>query len=572
MIPGKKDTFDELVKSLADTERREMLNRLADVTEVETAISNAVPESENFFDIKANAKEKKVQLSDESLLVRLWFKILAFFSSSTPDEKYHDYLVMDLGKRIERKFGTYISIQRRMYTDAMYQDLSFLNTARNFFIPLMAEYEKQRGDFYILLSSLIAPESYKNISAALDPFTESYEEEDIPKDIRSSFLKKMEKAFTEFSADEKNKMYQAAQAAQWLSSFCSLQLDRLVLQFSDMTGKGQMCLLDAVVDDLKKLASVLSSALKIPMLLVEALYIFSEQDKIQDSSFSLDQECAKFVKVAVNYLLGITSFKSRIPVADFVRFSCGDILWEPDIERQGEDWFNLFKSAWKKRFEKRLGEWIKLHDKFILKKKALVFLGCTEAPSLEFTPWDAVWFPMKFRREPVFLFLKAFFSSVYPRQISKNLKIILVEGDFYKRENLVEFTDAFNVLEHQKQDISDFEHRLSPKGDLGEGFALALTEKIGTHNGKSRLEHLMANVESETEVFYTRVLSAFQSMDAILGGILDVSRGGPYETLINMAAIQGKQNETFRKDLSAVRFKIQEGIEILSSLEKSISE
>lgn len=571
MISEKTDTFDELVKSLDATERRDMLSRLAEITEVETSVSFPVSESETFFDGKSSLSEKKVQLSAEPLLVRLWFKILAFFSSSTADEKYHDYLVMDLGRKLERKFGTYISVQRRMYTDAMYHDLSFLNSARNFFIPLIAEYEKQMGDFYILLSSLIAPESYKNISASLDPFTESCEKE-VPKDFRSSFLKKMEKALSDFSADEKSGMYQAAQAARWISSFCSLPLDRLVLQFSDMTGKGQMCLLDVVTDDLKKLASVLFSAMRVPVLLVEALYIFSEQDKIQDESFDFDQECAKFVKMAANYLVGITSFKSRIPVADFVRFSCGDILWEPDVERHGEDWFNLFKIAWKKRLEKRLAEWMKLHDKFILKKRAFAFLDCPEEPVMEFTPWDAVWFPMKFRREPVFLFLKSFFSSVYQKHISKILKIILVEGDFYKRENLVEFTDSFNVLEHQKQDIADFEQRLSPKGDLGEGFALALSEKIGTHAGKNRLEHLMANIESETEMLCSKVLSAFQSMDTILGGILDVSRGGPYETLINMAAIQGKQNETFRKDLAAVRFKIQEGIEILSLLEKSINE
>lgn len=571
MLTEKKDTFDELVKSLAVTERREMLNRLADVTEVETAISSATPEAESFFNAKASEKEKKIRLSDEALIVRVWFKIMAFFSSSTADEKYQEYLVADLGKKLDRKFSPYISVQRRMYTDSMYQDLVFLNTARNFFVPLIIEYEKQRGDFYILLSSLVAPESYKNISAVLDPFTESYER-DISKDVRSSFLKKMEKSFSDFSSEEKNKMYQAAQAAHWLSTFASLPLEHLILRFSDMTGKGQMCLLDTATDDLKKLASVFASALNIPVLLLEAFYIFSEQDKIQDESFSFDQECTKFVKVAVNYLLGITSFRTRIPVVDFVRFSIADILWEPDIDRKGEDWFSLFKTAWKMRFEKKLAEWMKLHDNFILKKRALAFLGCAEMPSLEFTPWDAVWFPMKFHREPVFLFLKAFFSTVYPKQISKILKLILVEGDFYKRENLVEFTDAFNVLEHQRQDIADFEQRLSPKGDLGEGFALALKEKVGTYNGKNRLEHLMANVESEAEVFYSKTLSAFQSMDAILGGILDVSRGGPYETLINMAAIQGKQNDIFRKDLSSVRFKIQDAIDILSSLKKTVGE
>ncbi|MBO8451215.1 MAG: hypothetical protein IAA96_08955 [Spirochaetes bacterium] len=572
MMAGKKDTFDELVKSLAVTERREMLDRLADLTEVESAIAEAVPDSSGkVLETVSAEKAKKIRLSDETFFIRRWFRIRAFFSSSSAEDKYNEFLVAELGRKLDKKYGTYVSIARRMYTDSMYQDFVFLETTRAFFLGYLNEYEKRQGDFYILLSTLIAPQSARAISTALDPFSESYEQ-DVQRDVRSSFLRKMDAAFGEFSADERARMYQAAQAAQWLLSFSALPLGKMIAQFSDMTGKGQVCLMDTLSEDFKKLASVLASAVKIPVRLLEALYIFSEQEQVQGESFSFDQECTKFVKLAVSYLSGINSFRGRIPVSDFVRFSCRDILWEPLPERQGEDWFKLFKNAWKLRFEKRFSEWMKLHDRYMLKKRALSFLGCAELPSLEFIPWEASWVPLKFRREVVFLFLKAFFSGVYPKQMSKVLKVILVEGDFYRRENLVEFTDAFNVLEHQKQDIADFEQRLSPKGDLGEGFSLALTEKMGTHNGKTRLEHLMMTVESEADVFYTKTLSALQSMDSVIGGILDINRGGPYETLANLSVLQGIQNDTFRSDLSSVRAKIQEAIDILTVLSSGLAE
>ena len=82
----------------------------------------------------------------------------------------------------------------------------------------------------------------------------------------------------------------------------------------------------------------------------------------------------------------------------------------------------------------------------------------------------------------------------------------------------------------------------------------------------------MMTVESEADVFYTKTLSALQSMDSVIGGILDINRGGPYETLANLSVLQGIQNDTFRSDLSSVRAKIQEAIDILTVLSSGLAE
>ena len=167
MMAGKKDTFDELVKSLAVTERREMLDRLADLTEVESAIAEAVPDSSGkVLETVSAEKAKKIRLSDETFFIRLWFRILAFFSSSSAEDKYNEFLVAELGRKLDKKYGTYVSIARRMYTDSMYQDFVFLETTRAFFLGYLNEYEKRQGDFYILLSTLIAPQSARAISTA----------------------------------------------------------------------------------------------------------------------------------------------------------------------------------------------------------------------------------------------------------------------------------------------------------------------------------------------------------------------------------------------------------------------
>ena len=149
------------------------------------------------------------------------------------------------------------------------------------------------------------------------------------------------------------------------------------------------------------------------------------------------------------------------------------------------------------------------------------------------------------------------------------LKILLIDGEFYRRENLAEYTDAFSVLEHQSQ-----AHRLSsssasrPQGDIGEGFAFVLNEKMATLKGKARLENLMLTVDSDAEMMINKLQSAFHSMDLDFGRSSSMSSAAvAYETLVNMASIQGKFNEQYRKELSMVRRVIREAQAVLVEAE-----
>lgn len=204
----------------------------------------------------------------------------------------------------------------------------------------------------------------------------------------------------------------------------------------------------------------------------------------------------------------------------------------------------------------------------MLEKRMLAMLGLPELPSIDNRPWEGMWLPLTLRRELAVCFLKGVFQKLYPTILMRPLKILLIEADFYRRENLVEFTDAFSTLEHQQQVLDDFETRLSPKGDLGEGFILVQREKTATVKGKARLENLMLTTDAEAEMIVGKVLSAMRSMDAIIDGILNVIRGGPYETLVNLASIQGKQNEKFRKELGSVRHRMQDIVSILEEIKQ----
>jgi len=89
-------------------------------------------------------------------------------------------------------------------------------------------------------------------------------------------------------------------------------------------------------------------------------------------------------------------------------------------------------------------------------------------------------------------------------------------------------------------------------------------DKIATIAGKTRLENLMLTVNSEVEQIIALSLSAFRSVESILGGIIDGRRGGPYETLLNLSTIQGNKNEQYRKELTGVLQMVRTACAILS--------
>jgi len=512
--------------------------------------------------IDETGKSSEKKLTEEPFIVRLWFNLLAFFSSSSPTRLYSGYLVASLGRDLSHQYGKYFDFHRRLYTEPMFQTLVRLKRTQLFFDALLAAYENDKGGFLIILGSFLMKRTSESINA-VDPFSVPYDQS-LNKDVRSLLLREMDASFLSAPEDERSKMYQAAQSIEWIREFCAIPLERMLLRFGPMEDMAQGCLLDSIKEEMQILVGVFSAARKVPVLLLEALFLFTKQSEMLDGKFDIEGECKKFVETAAVHLGVIREVKSSVPLVDFVRYTLNDVAWQPVEHELGEDWFVLFKNAWKRRFDEKWAEWNQLHRRSMLEKSIVDYLGGAQLPLIQYHPWNGLWMPLAFRHELSIQFLKGLFSVVYPSFIMKPLKILLIEGDFYRRENLVEYTDAFSALEHQQQVIEAFETRLSEKGDFGEGFMIIQKERMASIKGKARLENLMLSVELEADAIVNGVLSAFRSVELILGGVLGGVKGGAYETLSNMASIQGKFNERYRKELQYVRQLIQSAVGILA--------
>jgi hypothetical protein len=558
------NTFDHLVITLESEQRKEMLRKLADASEVQDELMRSTVENSSIVERTIIYRDKKLQ--EEPFFVRLWFAIVSFFTSTSREHLYDSWLVKRLGKNLAVRFADLIDPPQGVFREKLYQELETLKKCRDFFSELLLSYENNRGGFYLVLSSLLMPKTGELLKNMTDPFLLPVDQE-IKKDARHSFFRELESIFLAIPEEERSRMYLAVQAIEWLRRFCEIPFGQMLSRFNVVPGFKTTCAIDSLEQEMKRLASVLETPKKIPVLSLESLFMFARQNEMDAGDFDLEKECSAFVPVATGHLSAIRQFRKSVPVADFVRLSTRNVMWEPDSPEKLDDWFPVFRDTWKQRFDEKWENWNRLHRRAMLEKNACFFLGVDSMPALSWHPWEGLWLKVSLRREFSLLFLRHFFNYVYPSLLAKPLKILLIEGDFYRRENLLEFTESFGILERQRQQLELFEARFSPGGDIGEGFAIVHAEKGATIKGKARIENLVMTMDAESELLIGHTQEAFHSLDKILGGILGVVRGAAYETLVNMASIQGKMNERFRKELEVVRSHLKGAMEILSEAE-----
>jgi len=557
-------TFDQLVKSLSKEETQSLLESIQN--SIEEFRSEAQPEEKDSLSEKI-IEHQQAGISSEPFLIRLWLSIRSFLRSIPLKVIYNEELLKRMAKNLKRSAGAYININQNIYTGVFYTELKNLRKTQLFFTSLLSAYDSGKGSFYMLVSSFVAPATYEKLMKETNPFSIKIGSE-VSSNIRTGFLRKIDSVFSNLTDDEKSEMSLCAQAIEWMKSFCSLALDRTLLRFNVISDSNATCQALTIQPEMEVLSSILYSKKNIPHNLLQALFLMHAQETIIDDDNRMVKEADEFIKDAIEALGAIRIFLKQVPLLDITRYIKKDINWMPYKLTGGEDWFIYFKQAWYERFNQKWSTWSYEQKRFNIKVQMINLLKVGDLESMKFCPWRNLWVECKFKKELPFLFLKTFFYSFYSEKLSGTLKTILVEGNFYRHENLNEYTTSYNVLEHRKGEFEKFENRLSPTGDIGSTFAKIRAEKTATLKNKNQIEGLMHTIEAEAKQLITSSIEALKSVEMILTGILGGGKTSTYATITNWALIAGVNNGHFREEVAAAKEQIHTGINLLSLAEK----
>ena len=557
-------TFDKLVDSLSTEEAQTMLAHIAENMKMSEDIQT---DSTTEPLLTETQLKKSIQINDEPFFIRLWLRLKSFFKSLPVETVYEEELIWRLGKDLQHNYKQYINIKTNVFTNDFYELLRELRKTQLFFTSLLAAYDTAKGNFYLLVSSFVAPDVYLKLMYNTDPFS-CVSNSQVNTNLRSDLLKKIDESFSLMTADYKAGMYQAASAIEWMRCFCELPIDKAVLRFTVNPATDHSCSVYLLSAEIGMLASVLSTTKPIPDVVLQALFLLSKQDKLNDKTVNMNQESVTFIAQASHALEAIKEFSVKIPILILARYTLKSLHWEPQRLEGGEDWFQLFKVAWKKRFSERWKLWSSEQKRVQLNHEMLELLKIDRIPPLMYRPWEDTWLVLRFKREFAFNFLSAVFSKLYPSFIQPILKTLLMEGNFYRRENLAEYTNAFTVLEKQQSCISTFETRLSPEGEIGAAFIQLKEKTIASLKSKNSLEALMKNIETEAKQIIVSSQNAFKILTALLNGFIDGNKNNVYAPLLNWLIIQGNDNAEFRRRVEDVKNLLQKITTILIETDK----
>ncbi len=558
--------FETLVLDLSPGERTALLDRLQQSFTVSTEpLYHRAPVAEQRIDYNAAYREL-------GFFKRIVITIQSWFGKKSKEDIVKERFLKAIIKTIETTGLGLIEPRRRVLQEAFYRELSTLRVAARYFYDLLDRtLEKNRASFFAFLASLEFESIHEELSTETDPYiTATRNPLATDADIKLAVNAALESAISKIGEDQRRAMYKDVKNLHVLKKLSSFLFDRFLGAFqTNTTGLKELSLYSAA-DQLAELAAILSSLDQPPsMRLMEAIIGFSLNEDIGREGFKLEEAAGKELAGAEKALAAIRGFNARVPLEHILKVSFEDPNWQCASTGGGEDWFAIFKSYWRDRVdhrfqrfaaERRIAQLETDIQALVGKDTPTWFMYLSEAGN-DKTP------PVRFARS--LRFLEAFYHQTFLADINRSLKVVLLEGEFYKRDNRLEFTDAYNEMLQIGDALKKLDARLSMDGELGSAYIQARTELSSMQIKKRKVESTIKAAETESESILARSNDAIGRMHEILKAILTREARGRYDSLSNLAQIEGKANKEFQKGLESTMYKLEKAHYLLGELMKS---
>jgi len=563
------ELFDGLVAELSDEERGFLLER----------IKSSMPVSPEPLFPAQGAQDGSVaasaRIEELGLILRLVLFLRGLFSGKSKEEILREDELKEIGRKVELHYPGLIDRRRGLILGPVAEAMRGLrDSSRFFYDALDRSVERDKGAFYAFLASLELPDTHERLLSEADPATiaavMTEARGDFQElDVRSAVMAAYDAIFTDLSEKGRRAMYQDLRSVLFLKRLSGFLFDRLIGTFREGAGsamQGGASFFDAR-ELLLDLGDILFSMSEPPSTaLMEAIFFFADREELgkkgSDAAAVLGADMAK----AGTALDKIRSFNSGLPLRDLLRLVSGDPGYLPRELPGGEDWLAIYKAFWRERIDASLEEWRSEHRNKALVEEIAAFVGepgpagFANVSTKERAEAPAV------RIALALTFLDAFYRGPFVRELNRPLKVVLVDGEFYRKDNRIEYTDAYDSLLRIPEHLSAFDARLGPQGELGLSWASANAEMGSTAAKRRRLQTVSRSAEEEAERIVKRVGSALKTMTLILQGFLKGEAGGRYDSLANLSYIDGKANKDFIRNLDKAKDRCERAYYFLAEL------
>lgn len=555
-----KSSFDRLVAGLNAEDRLAMLNRINQVSPQGIQLEESLLESET-------PQSLKKKLESESIFYKFFLWIRALFDKKNIEEIYGQDIINSIAKKINHRYPGTINHRIRSFDYVFYERILTLKDAADFFRAYFTYIEETPGDFYVFLSSFVAPEIAEKINAEADPFIHPYSKVVTP-DLRTELAKKLDEILNNLEKGTKSNMYSAISCANWLYRFSTLQFTHFISQFTNVAGDVFTCPYSNGTMDYNALASVFLAMQPVQNEVLEAIFLFSQRKHLTTNAQDKDIEKAvkEFMVKAVAFMGTIKSFSDNVPIRNLGRVVNNNYDWQGENLEGAEAWFPSFRAQWKRIQDIRWNEFLREQKKQNLSQKIKLDFGMEEFPVMEYRPWLKLWTRIPFKYELTGGFLSWFSLEKYDKIIG-DLNAVAMEGIFYKSENRTEYSEGLNNFSTANTLMIELANRLNPEGEFGRIFDDFATNRVNTFQVQNQIESMMAQIEDTVRQSIELFGKGARTLERVFYGFFEEQKDGIHESLQNIGTIKGRDNRRFIDSLISIRQLLKNVLFYISELE-----
>ncbi len=552
--------FDKLVKNLSQSERQDMLERLRSKATV----------SEEPIGIEEETDQYDISRYYESigLMQKIFIFLKMVFSGSKREEVILDNLLKKIGVEIIAKKPDIINIKEGNFQQSFFHRIKELEKSARFFSPFLSKiWGTSRIDFIAFLAGMQIERVQLRILEETDPAYIA----DRSKGIELHELKRLlelnlKENLESITSDEREQLYQDSKVLHVIGLLASFPFDGILSEFGrDEKGEPMSVPARKLVPQLCRLMNILCSFRIGPSaMILESLFLFAYNDRLEDPQFDMEAEVSSKISDALGALENIKEFNQSVPLKQIIIYASGDLRYAPEPVSGGEDWFSLLKQFYEKRLKKKFKDYSmsrKLHD-FLADARYLTNIEnilMFKIPEIIFRSGGG-------HHYYSLGLIKSFFSNAFVMKINKPLKILMIEGDFYKEENRNAYTDVYNSILKTTERIDNLQKRVGEEGDIGISLKKA-DEEVMPFQVRNRKRRMLAeSFDRDSRGLIQAAIQNFHLLAEILNGILFGEIGGQYDTLSNLGQIEGRNNKKYMRELEFVLSLSRQFMTLLSDI------
>ncbi|MDR0526650.1 MAG: DUF5312 domain-containing protein [Spirochaetaceae bacterium] len=566
MAQDKYGVFDHLVSGLPGEEKKRLLEKIK-----KTALVSGEP----LVDEKQRIVPKGVdeRYAKLSLFTKFLYWIIGLFTGRQTIDIYINSLVVSEGRSINEKYPGMFDYEENLLKSGFKHEIQNLKEAARFFYAVLdSSVQHDRGAFFGYLVSLQAPDLHKSLVEGTDPERISIiQPDDSDVKLRTCALEFIEQRINGIEDSARRVLYENSRTLIITKALASFLYDRLIMSFTQKGGEETAyCPANIVFAQLCELTNILFS-LKVPSLdVLSALFLFS-MEKIHGESYNQDEELQKFLNHAEKSILVIRNFNRNVPLLSIIRCTSRNFLWEPLEISGGEDWFNTYKNYWISLTNKRFYEWIReKHNAELTMSLEHYFKG------MLMEEIDNAWSEKNDTGIPVndvlaLSFILSFHKLIFMNEINIIMRPILLDGEFYKKENRIEFIEAYNIVIKLDDTIKNFNSAIGRGGEFGQIWQQIEGDMQSVPVRRRKTQSLLDQVNQASFKIVSDAQNALISTKNVLCGILEHGDNAKYDTISNYAQLAGKGNG-FSESIKKSVHLIKEALEILNRINELNSE